>query len=175
MTGYRIESPSWTRKYMQRAILESTWSKDPSSMVGAVIADADARPVSSGYNGLPQGVHDDPALLGARADKYETVIHAEENAMLFADRSLCEPGMTLFTYPLPPCSRCTARIRQAGIRRIVSPDPRTHKEFDRLQESCRLDLAAMLRDTAVDWRHVDLNELGLVDFAKFLGNYPFKC
>lgn len=98
------------------AELVSNWSKDPSTRVGAVIADGSNRIVSQGFNGLPRGVSDDPAVLADRDEKLRRTIHAEINAVLFATRSVA--GCTIYvTHPV--CSRCAAVLIQASIARVV--------------------------------------------------------
>lgn len=109
---------------LEVAKLVSTWSKDPSTKVGAVIADSKNRIVSTGYNGFPRGVEDVMERLEDRSQKYEMTVHAEVNAILSANRSLENSadleGCTLFTYPLPPCARCATTIIQSGITNVVS-------------------------------------------------------
>ena len=97
--------------------LVSTWSKDPSTQVGAVIVDPSRRVVSLGYNGFPVGVSDD-FRLDNRKIKYKMVVHAESNALLFASTDLSE--CTMYTYPFMPCPRCAGMIIQVGINRVVS-------------------------------------------------------
>lgn len=109
----------WDRRFLQLAETIAGWSKDPSTQVGAVIAAPGNRIVSLGFNGLPQFVEDHPSILENREEKYERVIHAEINAILFAsqDLSMC----TIYTWPFPPCSRCAAIIIQSGLTRVVAP------------------------------------------------------
>lgn len=109
----------WDLRYLSLAQLVSTWSKDPSTQVGAVIVDADNRIVSLGYNGFAAGVEDDPLRYQDRTIKYELVIHGEENALLWADRNLLR-GATIYTYPFMPCPRCAAKIINSGIIRVVT-------------------------------------------------------
>ena len=109
----------WDRRFLKIAREVATWSKDPSTQVGAVIVDQDQRVVSLGYNGLPRGVSDSRDLLDDRVAKYATVIHAEQNALLFAARPVA--GCTCYTWPLPPCSHCAALLIQVGIARVVFP------------------------------------------------------
>ena len=98
-------SDTWGRRFLHLAEHVSTWSKDPSTLVGAVIAD-DNRVVSVGFNGFPRGCDDSPALYAERERKYRRVIHAEANALLFAARPLA--GCTLYTWPPArwPAARC---------------------------------------------------------------------
>lgn len=47
--------PSWDETFMQLARVYDERSKDPGTQVGAVIAGADYRQLSAGYNGEPRG------------------------------------------------------------------------------------------------------------------------
>ena len=111
----------WAKRFLLLAQQIATWSKDPSTRVGAVIVDADRRIVSTGYNGLPRGVQDRPDRLENRETKLRCIIHAEENALLFAKRDM--KNCTLVTTH-HPCSRCAGKIIQAGITKVIySHDP----------------------------------------------------
>lgn len=108
----------WEKRFLDLAKHISTWSKDPSTKCGAVITDSKNRIISLGYNGYPHGVDD--SNYEDRELKYAKVIHAEMNAILFANRDI--EGCTIYVHPMPPCSRCMAVIIQSGISRIVTQD-----------------------------------------------------
>ena len=108
----------WDSRFLDLAKFVSSWSKDPSTKVGAVITDFDNRIVSIGYNGFPKNVIDDPNMLNDRQTKYNIIVHGEMNAILFANKSL--EFCTLYTYPFIPCPRCSSMIIQSGIVRVVS-------------------------------------------------------
>ena len=117
----------WDGRFMDLANFVAGWSKDPSTQVGAVIANANTkRMVSMGFNGFPAGVEDSEDRLETREIKYEMVVHAEANALLFAGPAA--EGCTLYVTPLPPCARCAVLIIQAGISRVVCPTPDKSKE-----------------------------------------------
>ena len=107
----------WEERFMSMARLVATWSRDPSSKVGAVIVDRRKRIVSVGFNGFPAGVDD---TILDRNQRLRRTVHAEANCILFAQRDLA--GCTIFTTH-PPCSQCAALIVQSGISRVVSPIP----------------------------------------------------
>lgn len=109
----------WRARFLSMARLVASWSKDPSTKVGAVIADPQKRVVSVGYNGLPTGLEDQPGRLKDRDTKLAITLHAEENAILFAQRPL--QGCHMFVWPLPPCAQCAAKIVQAGISTVTAP------------------------------------------------------
>lgn len=108
----------WDSRFLTLAKLISTWSKDPSTQVGAVIVNAENHIISLGYNGLPRGVKDAHERLNDRPTKYKMIRHAEANAMDFAERSL--EGCTLYTYPFMPCSQCAGQVIQRRIKEVVS-------------------------------------------------------
>ena len=112
------DTRKWDLRFLQLAELISTWSKDPSTKVGAVIVDQDRRIVSCGYNGFPAKIDDSPAELANRELKYSKIIHAERNALIFAKRDLT--NCTLYTCPFFSCSQCTALVIQSGIVRFVT-------------------------------------------------------
>jgi dCMP deaminase len=109
---------NWDSRFLELAKLVSTWSKDPSTQVGAVITRGKFV-VSLGFNGHPKGVADTAERLEIRENKYRTIIHAEINAILTAKQDL--EGCTIYLWPFMPCSQCGAAIVQAGIKRVVAP------------------------------------------------------
>lgn len=107
----------WDYRFLDLAAFISSWSKDPSTKVGAVIVDKNNRIVSVGYNGFPKHIEDNDRLK-ERNIKYNIIVHGEINAILFANKSV--EGCTLYTYPFMPCPRCAGLIIQSGIKRVVS-------------------------------------------------------
>ena len=130
----------WDARLMSMAKLVASWSKDPSTGCGAVIVDSRQRIVSTGFNGFPRRVDDDQERLHDRRLKLALTLHAEANAMLFAEKPV--RGCTLYVYPMPPCSQCAALIIQAGISRVVASiaEPQL---ADRWGESIELAIMAM--------------------------------
>lgn len=140
----------WDRRFLNLCRHLSTWSKDPSTKLGAVIIRNDQTIVSMGYNGLPRNVDDSDERLHNRELKYELVVHGEMNAIITAREPL--HGHTLFTYPLPPCSRCSAAIIQTGIKHIISVIPE-----ERWYKNCKLG-ADLLNEAGlnVTWYNPEL-------------------
>jgi len=125
-----MNSIKWDERFIELAKLVGSWSKDPSTQVGAVIVDNDHRIISIGFNGLPKGVKDSEDKLNDREEKYNIIVHAEANALMFASKSLV--GCTIYTWPFQPCSKCAGLIIQSGIKRVVSvihTDERWKKNF----------------------------------------------
>jgi dCMP deaminase len=96
----------------------SSWSKDPSTQVGAVITFG-KKVLSVGYNGFPADVEDKPEWYSDRDKKLSLIEHAEINAW----KTINETWLwkcTLYTYPYLPCSRCAEEFSKSGISRVVS-------------------------------------------------------
>ena len=140
-----MDENKWDKRYLDLAQLVSTWSKDNSTKVGAVIVSPANRVISLGFNGLPPYVPDDPNILENREEKYKWIIHAEQNALLTAKQDLT--GSTIYTYPFGPCSQCSSAIIQAGIMRVVFPKCEEPRWKDKIEESKKFLLLADLMVT----------------------------
>jgi dCMP deaminase len=116
----------WDRRFLELADFVSKWSKDPSTKVGAVITNG-RQVVSLGFNGFPAGVEDHRHRYDNKDIKYEMIVHAEANAIVFARDSLS--GCTIYV-TFPPCARCAGKIIQAGIKRVVCMPPPAHRYED---------------------------------------------
>lgn len=109
----------WDLRHLSVAKKIATWSKDPSTQVAALVVTPDNRPVSWGFNGFPMGVADAPERYADRELKYKLIVHAEMNALTFAEGRA--RGAVLYTWPFPPCARCAGIIIQHGLFRVVAP------------------------------------------------------
>lgn len=111
----------WDEFFFSLCKTNAGMSKDPSTKVGSVIVRPDRTVVSMGWNGFPKRSKDSENLYSDREIKYQRIIHAEMNAIIHAREPL--HGCTLYSWPLGPCERCMPHIIQAGIIRVVSPEP----------------------------------------------------
>ncbi len=112
-------SDHWHLRFLELAGRIGTWSKDPSRGVGAVIVSPAKQIVSTGFNGLPQGIADHPDRL-ARPAKYDLVCHAELNAIVQCARNGVSPiGCTMYS-TFSPCVQCALAIIQAGLVGVVT-------------------------------------------------------
>lgn len=107
----------WDKRFLDMARLVASWSKDPSTRVGAVIVDPLNRVVSTGFNGFPRGIED---VYTIREAKLLRTLHAEVNAILFAGRDIT--GCRIYTTHIP-CARCAVQIIQSGITTVLSAAP----------------------------------------------------
>lgn len=105
---------NWNDYFINIAREVAKKSKDPSSKVGCVIVDGGHRPISFGYNGFVAGC-DESLMTFERPLKYNLIIHAEMNALIFAHRSL-KDAKVYITHG--PCENCLKHLIQAGIKEI---------------------------------------------------------
>lgn len=138
--------PSWDEWFLDLAHSVARRSKDPSTQVGAVIADPQNVVVSLGYNGFPRGVTDTPERLNDRETKLALTLHAELNAVLTAARPLA--GCTIYV-TRPPCVACAAVIVQTGIKRVVFPTPPV--EFVNRWAGSIILATGIMDETGVRW------------------------
>jgi len=109
----------WDIRFGEMAKLISTWSKDPSTQVGAVVVRPDKSIASMGFNGFPPNVEDKPEWLNDREKKLQLMIHAEHNALNYCEHENITAS-TIYVYPLLPCVKCAERIVRRGITRVVT-------------------------------------------------------
>lgn len=114
---------NWNKRFIELAKHIATWSKDKSTVVGAVIVDSENRIVSQGYNGFCTGCNDEVRERHERPAKYLYTEHAERNAIYNAARigvsvKDCKIYTTLF-----PCVDCTRAIIQSGIQQLITTEP----------------------------------------------------
>ena len=119
-----LTAAGWGDKYINLAKEISTWSKDPSTKVGAIVVGCDGQILSQGYNGFPRGINDSDERLNNRKRKYELVVHAEMNAIYNASLTgVSLKDSTLYVYGLPICNECAKGIIQVGIKKVIALRP----------------------------------------------------
>lgn len=124
--------PSWDEYFLGIAEAVSARADCKRASVGAVIV-KNHRIVSTGYNGAESG---GPSCLAGDCPRAEENtknhnnpdysdcigLHAEQNAIAYADRSGTENATIYLT--TNPCDMCTKLIKAAGIIRIVHANNR---------------------------------------------------
>ena len=109
----------WRNRYLLLAKHFSTWSKDPSTQVGAVAVSNNGLILSEGWNGFPRGIRDTPDRLGDRQTKHDYVVHSEKNLIYNATyNGVSLLNSNLYVYGLPVCSECAKGVIQVGIKSV---------------------------------------------------------
>lgn len=110
----------WDKRFMELARHISTWSKDRTTKIGAVLVGPNKEVRSTGFNGFPRKVNDDVEERHQRPTKYFFVEHAERNIIFHAARTgVTTEGCILYVAGRPPCADCARAIVQAGIMEVV--------------------------------------------------------
>jgi dCMP deaminase len=121
-------------RFIELAHTIGSWSRDPSTKCGAVLVRPNRSVASMGFNGFPKEMDDDPRLYEIRDMKYDRVVHAEMNALMFCRDPVPLYGYSLYT-TAPCCSRCAIHMIQAGIRKFIwpraTPEQQTRWGLDR--------------------------------------------
>ncbi|XP_078494177.1 deoxycytidylate deaminase-like [Ciona intestinalis] len=151
----------WKDYFMSVAFLSAQRSKDPSTQVGACIVNDENKIVGIGYNGMPNGCHDDElpwSRTGEWLDtKYPYVCHAEMNAIMNKNCSSVS-GCTIFV-ALFPCNECAKLIIQSGIKQVFYMSDK-HKDKDYMIASRKLlDLAGVKYE-----QHIPKQRKIVIDF-----------
>ena len=144
-----MHGKAWGDRYIHLAKEISTWSKDPSTQVGAVVIGNNGEVLSQGYNGFPRSIKDTPQRLKDRGKKYNLVVHAEMNAIYNASlNGVSLKGSTLYVYGLPICNECAKGVIQVGIDKVIATRPADYnKEWD---ESIK-DAKALFKEAEVEY------------------------
>jgi dCMP deaminase len=144
-----MHGKAWGDRYTHLAKEISTWSKDPSTKVGAVVIGNNGEVLSQGYNGFPRSIKDTPQRLKDREKKYNLVVHAEMNAIYNASlNGVSLKGSTLYVYGLPICNECAKGVIQVGIDKVIATRPADYnKEWD---ESIK-DAKALFKEAEVEY------------------------
>ncbi len=146
----------WDEYFMAIAKLSALRSKDPNTQVGACIVDSSNRILSIGYNGAPNGYHDDVFPWNREGEKMDTkyayVCHAELNAILNYRGSRKDlEGATLYV-DLFPCNECAKLIIQSGIKEVIYLSDK-YKDTDDVRISKKL-----MDECKVSYRPLDINK-----------------
>ena len=122
MKGILNLSNKWDIRYLELAKHISSWSKDPSSKIGAVAIGDKGQVLAQGYNGFPRNIVDTDIRLQDREEKYNYIVHAEMNVIYNASyNGVSLDNSTLYVYGLPVCKSCSLGVVQVGVSRVVMP------------------------------------------------------
>jgi|TARA_Y100000992_G_C21243049_1_gene481754 dCMP deaminase len=132
----------WDYRFIKLAKEIASWSKDPSTKVGAIAVN-DKRIIATGYNGFPKGIEDSNNRLSDRNTKLAFMVHAEKNLIYNAtSHGVCLKNSTVYIYGLPCCSECFKGLIQVGIIRVVMPNIVIHG--NKWKEGCNFAKDSMV-------------------------------
>jgi len=120
-------TPSWEQTWMTVAYVVAQRSRCVRAKVGAVVVDSRQRVVATGYNNPPAGMRTEGECAGwcprAQASLlcpgYSDClsVHAEANAIAYADRARMDAGTLYVTRAV--CIQCAKLVANCGLCRVV--------------------------------------------------------
>lgn len=135
------------------AALASQASYDPSTRTGCAIVTRDGRRYI-GHNRFPRDVAPETWRLDERNVRLAMMLHAEVVALLQCYQGGGDPtGATVYLHPWPPCADCAGILIEAGVARVVAPEP-SEAQRDRWGDSFDL-MEVMFEESGVK---LDLTE-----------------
>jgi len=148
-------SSKWDIRYLQLAENIASWSKDPSTQIGAIAVGTKGQVLAQGYNGFPRGVEDRVEYYEDRETKYKYVVHAEMNVIYNATyNGVSLDGATLYVTGLPVCSDCAKGVIQVGIKRVVMKEKNIPSKWI---ESWKTT-AGMFDQAKINWEFINVTD-----------------
>lgn len=126
------ERPSWDQYFMNIANVVKSRSPDRTKVGAVLVSMKDNRIISTGYNSVCAGMDDASIDWNDRDMVHSMVIHAETNAILYA-QSRFEDAILYCT--LSPCKDCVKLLSATKIRKVVYEN--TYRDFEQAQSLCR--------------------------------------
>jgi dCMP deaminase len=123
---------SWDNYFMNIADVVKTRSLDTKTQVGAVLVSMkDNRIISTGYNSVCAGMDDSLIDWTNRDYVHQIVIHAEMNAIIYA-QSKFEDAILYST--LSPCKDCIKLLSATKIRKVIYKNQ--YRDIEHVKDLC---------------------------------------
>ena len=127
------ERPDWDTYFLNISGVVKTRSLDPKTQVGCVIVSLkDHRIISTGYNSVCAGANDSSIDWTNRDLAHLLVIHAESNAILYA-QSKYEDAILYTT--MSPCKDCIKLLSAAKIKKCIYKEE--YRDIAQVRELCK--------------------------------------
>lgn len=136
--------PSKNQNYMDIALTIAQRSHDAETKVGAVLVNnTSGAIVATGYNGFVRGA-DDSQLPTTRPDKYEYILHAEDNLIANSARHGISMVNCSLVCTLSPCKHCMRMLLNCGITKVIAKD--LYKDFPEILNMKDIQVSATKED-----------------------------
>lgn len=139
--------PSWNMYFMEIAEVVKIRSNDFHKVGAVLVSMIDNRIISTGYNSLPAGMDDINIDWTNREFINDTVIHAEMNAIIYA-QSKFEDAILYTT--MSPCKACLKIISSTKIKKVIyKQEYRDIKEVKKLSKILNIELIEFKNDIQI--------------------------
>lgn len=113
------QRPSKIQNYMAIAETIAQRSHDAETKVGAILVNNKSGAIiATGYNGFVRGTKDEN-LPTTRPEKYEYILHAEQNLISNAARHGISMEDCSLVCTLSPCKLCMRMLVNCGITKVI--------------------------------------------------------
>jgi dCMP deaminase len=148
----KLRRLKWHGRYLELAQQIASWSKDPSSKIGAIAVGSKGQVLAQGYNGFPRGIEDTESRFENKELKYKYVVHAEMNLIYNASyNGVSLDGSTVYVTGLPVCSECAKGLIQVGVQQVIMP---TQEDTpDKWVQSFKLS-KELFEEAGVHWQFI---------------------
>lgn len=97
-------------------------SHDAETKVGAVLVNnVSGAIMATGFNGFVRGANDS-VLPSTRPDKYEYILHAEDNLIANCARHGISMDNCTLVCTMSPCKHCMRMLLNCGITKVIAKD-----------------------------------------------------
>ncbi len=129
------------KAHLETAYIYSKLSYATKKKVGAVLVSED-RIISVGYNGTPTGLDNTCEYYDedGKLQTYDSVLHAEENVIVFAAKHGVATNNCMMVITHSPCMRCARLIVQAGITDVIYGELTRHNDAINYLESAGINV-----------------------------------
>ena len=122
--------PTKNQNYMDIATVIAQRSHDAETKVGAVLVNnSSGAIIATGFNGFVRGA-DDAILPNTRPDKYEYIVHAEQNLICNSAKHGISMNNCNLVCTMNPCKLCMRMLLNCGITKVIAKD--LYKDFDEI-------------------------------------------
>jgi dCMP deaminase len=126
---------------MKIAEAVSEQSPDAETKVGAVLVKNNTNAiVATGYNGFLRQAPD-KLLPTTRPNKYEYIIHAEQNLIYNCAKTGVSTDNTTLICTMSPCSMCMRSLWQCGVTEVICKDLYSDHDVTKQLKDIDLDVS----------------------------------
>ncbi len=129
---------SKVENYMEHACVAAKRSHDDETKVGAVLVNNESGAIlATGFNGFVRNAPD-AVLPTTRPDKYEYIVHAEQNLIANCARHGISMDNCTVYCTLSPCKVCMRLLYNCGITKVIVKE--LYKDFQEIREMKDIDV-----------------------------------
>ena len=132
------------QNYMEIADVVAKRSHDSQTQVGAVLINNESGAIiATGYNGFVRNAPDS-ILPNTRPEKYEYIVHAEQNLIANCARHGISMDNCTLVCTLSPCKLCMRMFYNCGITTVIVKE--LYKDFQEIRDMKDIDITISRSD-----------------------------